>query len=416
MKNPLTTSSPPQELASIQTAQVLRIKLSFDEFNRVLGGGIVPGSLVLIGGEPGIGKSTLLLQSVNGLADAGHPVLYVSGEESEQQIRLRASRLGMEGRGLYVHSSNNLDTAIYYMDQLHPRLVIIDSIQTVYPESSGSSPGSIGQIRESTWRLMEWCKSSKIPICMAGHVTKEGEIAGPRMLEHMVDAVLYLEGETYSTYRLLRGVKNRFGSTNEVGIFEMQDKGLMDVADPSQALLSERLPQVVGSVIVSTLEGTRPLLVEVQALTSLTSFSLPRRTANGVDLNRLLLVTAVLGKRLGLSLANQDVIVNVVGGIKVREPAADLAIALAIVSSLRSIPVPSDLVAMGEVGLSGELRSVNQLDRRLQEAGKLGFQKGIIPVSAPKDLRGIDGFQTIKAGLLSEAVRVVLPKEKQSID
>ncbi|MEE9199070.1 MAG: DNA repair protein RadA [Dehalococcoidia bacterium] len=402
-------SKPPRELSTLGEEEISRIRLPFDEFNRVLGGGIVPGSLVLIGGEPGIGKSTLLLQSVAPLADDHNPILFVSGEESEQQIRLRASRLGIQGAGLYIHAANSLDTIIPHMDRLSPRLVIIDSIQTVYLEDSPSSPGTVGQIREATWRLMEWSKSTMIPVCITGHVTKEGTIAGPRLLEHMVDVVLYLEGEPYSPYRLLRTVKNRHGSTNEVGILEMGDKGLRDVADPSRALLSERLPGMVGSAILPTLEGTRPLLVEVQALTSLTSFSLPRRTANGVDLNRLLLVSAILTKRLGLVLSNQDLILNVVGGLRIREPAADLAMALAIVSSLKNAPIDPGLVAMGELGLSGEVRSVSQLERRLREAAKMGFQRGIIPKPAARGLPALKGLEVVEVSLLSEAVKVALP-------
>ena len=400
----------PQELATIDIGEMSRMPLLFEEFNRVLGGGIVPGSLILIGGEPGIGKSTLLLQAVASVADEYNPVLYVSGEESEQQTRLRASRLGLEGRGLYVYSANNLNSIIHHMDQLAPRLVVIDSIQTVYLEESPSSPGTVGQIREATWHIMEWSKSNSVPVCITGHVTKDGAIAGPRLLEHMVDVVLYLEGEPYSPYRILRGVKNRYGSTNEVGILEMRDEGLRDVTDPSQALLSERMPGAVGSAIVPTLEGTRPLMVEIQALTSVTSFSLPRRTANGIDLNRLLLITAILSKRLGLALANQDVIVNVVGGLRVREPAADLGMALAILSSLRNIPIDPGLVAIGELGLSGEVRSTGQLERRLREAAKMGFQRGIIPASAAKDLHPPTGFELIKVSLLSEASRVALPR------
>lgn len=365
----------------------------------------MPGSLILIGGEPGIGKSTLLLQSAAALANEGSTILYVSGEESDQQIRLRADRLGLDGKGLYVHAANNLDTAIRYMDQLGPRLVIIDSIQAVYLEDSTSSPGSPGQIREATWRLLEWSKTATVPVFITGHVTKEGAIAGPRLLEHMVDVVLYLEGEPYSPYRLLRGVKNRYGSTNEVGIFEMQDKGLKDVTDPSKALLSERLPNAIGSAVVPTLEGTRPLLVEIQALTSLTSFNLPRRTANGIDLNRLLLVTAILSKRLGVRLANQDIIVNVVGGLKVREPAADLALALAILSSVKNAAIDSGLVAVGELGLSGEVRSVSQLGRRLQEAAQMGLHRGIIPRSTPRELSAPSGMELIRVSMLSEALK-----------
>lgn len=413
IRSQAATSAPPQELASISISQSPRISLPSIEFRRVLGGGIVPGSLILIGGEPGIGKSTLLLQTAAALASDGNLVLYVSGEESEQQISLRASRLGISGRGLYVQADNNLDSIIHHMDKLQPSLTIIDSIQTVYLEDSQSSPGTVGQVREATWRLMEWAKSSKLPVCITGHVTKEGTIAGPRLLEHMVDVVLYLEGESYSPYRLLRGVKNRFGSTNEVGIFEMRDSGLVDVPDPSQAFLSERMSGVVGSAIVPTLEGTRPLMVEIQALTSTTSFNLPRRTANGVEQNRLLLVTAILSKRLGLALANQDVIVNVVGGLRVNEPAADLGMALAIVSSIRDAPLDPEMVALGELGLSGEVRSVGQVERRLEEAAKMGFRRSIISGSAKGNVKTPSRMELVRVGMLSEAVRTAIPRGKR---
>ncbi|MFQ5933722.1 MAG: DNA repair protein RadA [Dehalococcoidia bacterium] len=412
-RSPQVLSRAPQELASMAVGEIPRLLLPSAEFNRVLGGGIVPGSLILIGGEPGIGKSTLLLQSVASLADDGGPILYASGEESEEQIKLRASRLELEGRGLYIHAANDLDAILHHMEQLNPHLAVIDSIQTVYLEDSTSMPGAIGQVREATWRLMEWSKATNVPVFITGHVTKEGAIAGPRLLEHMVDVVLYLEGEPYSPYRLLRGVKNRYGSTNEVGIFEMRDDGLQDVPDPSRALLSERMSGAVGSAIVPTLEGTRPLMVEIQALTSVTSFNLPRRTANGVEQNRLLLVTAILSKRLGLPLANQDVIVNVIGGLRVNEPAADLGIALAIVSSLKSAPLDPSLVAIGELGLSGEIRSVGQMERRLQESAKMGFQRGIIPTSAARSLKAPEGFELVKLRMLSDAVKSALTKSKR---
>ena len=410
-----TPVRPPQELASIRISQNPRIPLHLSEFNRVLGGGIVPGSLILVGGEPGIGKSTLLLQVAATLADDGNAILYASGEESEQQISLRASRLGIKGKGLYILASNNLDAILRHMDQMMPKLVIIDSIQAVYLEDSTSSPGSPGQIREATWRLMEWSKATNVPVFITGHVTKEGAIAGPRMLEHMVDVVLYMEGEPYSPYRLLRGVKNRYGSTNEVGIMEMGDKGLSDVANPSQALLSERSPEAVGSAVTPTLEGTRPLMVEIQALTSLTSFNLPRRTANGIDLNRLLLVTAILSKRLGARLANQDIIVSVVGGLRIRGPAADLALALAIMSSLKDRAIGPGLVAVGELGLSGEVRSVAQLERRLQEAAQLGLHRGIIPGSHSKGLSIPKGMELTRVGTLSEAVKAALGENRKTV-
>ena len=384
------------------------MSLSSAEFSRVLGGGIVPGSLVLLGGEPGIGKSTLLLQAAADIAGRGARVLYVSGEESEQQIRMRATRLGIKGSNLFVNASNDLDAALHYMEETSPNLAIVDSIQTVFLSDAGTSPGSPGQVREATWRLLEWSKNSGVPVMISGHVTKEGNIAGPRMLEHMVDVVLYLEGDVYSPYRLLRGEKNRFGSTNEVGIFEMSERGLIDVLDPSRALLSEHKSGGIGSVIVPIMEGTRPLLVEVQALTNMTPFNLPRRTANGIDVNRLLLITAVLSKRMGARLSNQDVLVNVVGGMRIREPSADLAVALAILSSLKDRPVKNGLIAVGEIGLGGELRSASHLARRLQEATQLGLDTGIIPSLTPKGFMPPESMNIVKVSNLSEAVKAAL--------
>jgi len=356
-----------------------RLALPLTEFNRVLGGGIVPGSMVLIGGDPGIGKSTLLLEVAGMVAEREGKVLYVSGEESVHQIKLRADRLGIRGEGLFLLPETDLETIIERGTEISPRLVVIDSIQAVSQSGLTSAAGSIAQVRECTSRLMQWAKSSNTPIFIVGHVTKDGAIAGPHTLEHIVDVVLYLEGERFSAYRLLRGAKNRFGSTNEVGIFEMRDQGLVEIANPSQVFLSQRSEGAIGSVIVPTLEGTRPLLVEIQALTSPTSFGLPRRNANGVDYNRLLMITAVLTKRARLPLGNQDIIANVVGGIRVNEPAADLGIALAIASSSRSARVNPDLVAIGEIGLSGELRAVSQLEKRLAEAAKLGFKSCLLP-------------------------------------
>ena len=346
-----------------------------------MGGGIVPGSVVLIGGDPGIGKSTLLLQISALLAANGKATLYVSGEESVQQIKMRAHRLNIAEEQLYVIAETNLNQILDQIERLGPQLVIVDSIQAVYLDELESSAGSIGQVRECATALLRMAKSQGIPVFLVGHVTKEGAIAGPRVLEHMVDTVLYLEGERFHSYRLLRSVKNRFGSTNEVGVFEMQEQGLAEIANPSEAFLSERLASATGSVVAVTMEGTRPLLVEIQALTTATSSGLPRRTANGIDFNRLLLLVAVLSKRVGLKLATQDVFVNVVGGLRISEPAADLGVAAAIASSLRGVPVPDDFVFLGEVGLSGELRSVGQADRRLNEAAKLGFKRCIVPRS-----------------------------------
>jgi len=374
-----TPATAVQELSQLPTNSVPRLTLPLREFNRVLGGGIVPGSMVLIGGDPGIGKSTLLLEVAGMTAEREGKVLYVSGEESAQQIKLRADRLGIRGEGLYLLPETDLENIIERGRDLSPRLVVIDSIQAVCLSGLTSAAGSLAQVRECTSRLMHWAKSSNTPIFIVGHVTKDGAIAGPHTLEHIVDVVLYLEGERFSAYRLLRSVKNRFGSTNEVGVFEMRDQGLVEIANPSQVFLSQRSQGAIGSVIVPTLEGTRALLVEIQALTSPTSFGLPRRNANGVDYNRLLMITAVLTKRLRLALGNQDIIANVVGGIRVSEPAADLGLALAIASSSRSARVNPDLVAIGEVGLSGELRAVSQLEKRLSEAAKLGFKSCLLP-------------------------------------
>jgi DNA repair protein RadA/Sms len=356
-----------------------RIAVGIEEFDRVLGGGIVPGSLVLIGGDPGIGKSTLLLQTAARVATGEQRVLYVSGEESAHQLKLRAHRLGIPGEQLYLLTETNLTEALTHADQLQPDLVIVDSIQTVYAPELQNAPGSVAQLRECTMKLMQWAKAGNVPVFIVGHVTKEGEIAGPRLLEHIVDAVLYLEGERFSSYRLLRGVKNRFGAVSEVGVFEMLGSGLVGVENPSEIFLAERQEGAIGSVIVPTVEGSRPVLVEVQALTSPTSASMPRRVANGAEFSRLLMLTAVLTKRAGVRLSDQDVIVNVVGGLKVQEPAADLGVALAIASSHRDVRLPGNVVALGEIGLSGELRSVGHLDRRLAEAERLGFAACVLP-------------------------------------
>ncbi|MFC2067286.1 DNA repair protein RadA, partial [Chloroflexota bacterium] len=347
---PLSPVSSPQELSKVVIEATDRIPLPLAEFNRVLGGGLVSGSLVLISGDPGIGKSTLLLQASASVAHDGGKVVYVSGEETLHQIKLRAERLGVTGERLYLLAETDLEIILNQVEQLSPGLVVIDSIQTVQVPELGAAPGSVGQVRECTMRLMRWAKSSTVPVFIAGHVTKDGAIAGPRVLEHIVDVVLYLEGEPFSAYRLLRSVKNRFGSTNEVGIFGMKGQGLVEVPNPSLAFLSQRASEAMGSAVVPTLEGSRPLLVEIQALTTFTSFGLPRRTANGVDFNRLLMVAAVLTKRVGLKLGNQDIMVNVTGGLKVGEPAADLGIALAIASSFRDMGIDPALVAVGEVG------------------------------------------------------------------
>jgi DNA repair protein RadA/Sms len=398
----------PQLLRDVVADGFERVSLSMGELDRVLGGGLVPGSLVLIGGDPGIGKSTLLLQASAALAATGRPVLYVSGEESAQQIKLRAARLGLTGDGLYLLTETNVDVIIGHIERLDPQLVVIDSIQTVYLDELESAAGSVSQVRESAAQLMQVAKGRGISVVLIGHVTKAGAIAGPRVLEHIVDTVLYLEGDRFHAYRLLRCVKNRFGASSEVGVFEMRDVGMAEVANPSEVFLAERLLNASGSAIAVTLEGTRPLLVEIQALTSTTSFGNPRRTANGIDFNRLLLLTAVLSKRVGVRLSDQDVFVNVVGGLRVGEPAADLAVACAVASSFRDVPVAGDLAIVGEVGLSGELRAVSQLKTRLNEAAKLGFKRCLVPQSRHLDKVKLPELEILNARSLAQALEIAL--------
>ncbi|MBI4304319.1 MAG: DNA repair protein RadA [Chloroflexi bacterium] len=405
---PTSVLSPPQELSRVETKADARFPLPSTELNRVLGGGIVPGSLVLVSGDPGIGKSTILLQVASLVAQARGKVVYVSGEETARQIKLRAERLGIKGDELYLFAETDVDAIVGQLDLLAPSLVVIDSIQVMYLSELDSAPGSVTQVRDCTMKLMHWAKLNAVPVFLSGHVTKDGSIAGPRVLEHIVDVVLYLEGESFSAHRLLRCVKNRFGSTNEVGVFEMKGQGLVEVENPSQVFLSQRGDEAIGSAIVPVLEGSRPLLVEIQALTNPTSFGLPRRTANGIDFNRLLLITAVLSKRLGLKLGNQDIMVNVTGGLRVEEPAADLGIALAIASSFRDIPVDPNMVAIGEIGLSGELRAVPQLERRISEAARIGFKHCLAPKVGAKINQIAKGTDLISASTLREAIRVGL--------
>jgi len=403
MSRPAGPFSPPQELSEVEIEAADRRPLPLPEFDRVLGGGLVAGSLVLISGDPGIGKSTLLLQAAAALADDDSRVVYVTGEETVHQIKLRAERLGLNGRGLFILAETDLQAVLEQAEKLAPRLVVVDSIQTVYIPGAESAPGSITQVRECTMRLMQWAKQHGVPAFISGHVTKEGAIAGPRVLEHIVDVVLYLEGEPFSAYRLLRCVKNRFGSTNEVGVFEMKKDGLVEVENPSRAFLSQRGAGAIGSAVVPVIEGSRPLLVEIQALTTTTAFGMPRRTANGIDFNRLLLVTAVLTKRAGLRLGNQDILVNVTGGLKVGEPAADLGTALAIASSFRDAEVAPETAAVGEVGLSGELRAASQLERRLGEVARLGFKRCLVPKTGA-EVRAPEGLEIIRVGTLREAI------------
>jgi DNA repair protein RadA/Sms len=412
------TDGAPQELSEVSLEDVPRILLPMPELNRVLGGGVVPGSVVLMAGDPGIGKSTLLLQVAEAMCAArdGPPrgegavrVLYISGEESAPQIRMRAERLGILGSGVFLLGETSLQGMLGWMDKLSPGAVIVDSIQTVASDAVSSAPGSVAQVRECARVLMGWAKAHRTPLFMAGHVTKEGDLAGPRVLEHMVDVVLSLEGEPLSSLRVLRSTKNRFGSTNEVAIFQMEQGGLKEVADPSQALMSRRQGSLVGSALVSTLEGSRPLLVEIQALTVPTHNPAPRRVVSGLDGTRLVMLAAVLDRRVGLPLGGQDIIVNVAGGLRVGEPAADLGIALAVASSLRGVPLPEELVVLGEVGLAGEVRSVSQVERRLQEAARLGLTRAVAPQGA---IGGEDQgreIQVHQVATLAEALDVALP-------
>ena len=400
--------SAPQRLSEITGDVEDRYPLSIGEFARVLGGGIVPGSVVLIGGDPGIGKSTLLLQVALEVAERRR-VLYVSGEESERQIKMRALRLKQASEKafpdeLLLVTETNLTVILEHITEVKPDLLILDSVQTTYIPEMDSSAGSVSQVRETASRLRELAKSSGLAVFLIGHVTKEGTIAGPRVLEHIVDTVLYLEGDRFQSYRLLRSVKNRFGATSEVGVFEMREQGMVEITNPSEAFLAERMINAPGSAIAVTMEGTRPLLVEIQGLTSPTSFGNPRRTPNGVDFNRLLLLAAVLTRRVGLHLGEQDVFVNVVGGITVEEPAADLAIAAAIVSSARNVPLRVETVLIGEVGLSGELRMVGQMQARLREAAKLGFKTAIVPRRLRKTEAWPDGIEVVEVRSLRQAL------------
>ncbi len=378
--------SKPLNINEIELTDEERYNTSMEEFDRVLGGGIVKGSLILVGGDPGIGKSTLLLQVSKSIAES-KKIFYISGEESSKQIKIRAQRLSVKTSNLFIVSETNISVIEKMIEEFKPEVVVIDSIQTMYKNELQSAPGSVSQVREATAALMRIAKSLNITIFIVGHVTKEGSIAGPRVLEHMVDTVLYFEGDRHHNYRILRTVKNRFGSTNEIGMFEMKGNGLKEVKNPSEMLLSGRPENVPGSAIVCSMEGTRPVLVEIQALTSTTSFGMPRRMATGIDYNRVILLVAVLEKRVGLQLQTSDVYVNVAGGLKLDEPACDLGIALAIASSFRNLYIDSKTILIGEVGLTGEIRGVNFIEKRIIEAQKIGFEKCIIP---KENIRGIE--------------------------
>ncbi len=414
----LTGRSTPKPLPQIDAKAEDRIHVPIGEFARVLGGGIVPGSIVLIGGDPGIGKSTLLLQMTMSMASKER-VLYVSGEESERQIKMRATRIAESNAvradsspplpdELFLVTETNLGVIMEHVQEVKPTLLIVDSIQTTYIPELNSSAGSVTQVRECASQLRELAKTSGISVFVIGHVTKEGTIAGPRVLEHIVDTVLHLEGDRYQAYRLLRSVKNRFGATAEVGVFEMHERGLVEVSNPSEAFLAERMVNAPGSAVAVTMEGTRPLLVEIQGLTSPTNFGNARRTANGVNFNRLLLIAAVLTRRAGVKLAEQDVFVNVVSGLKIDEPAADLAIAAAIASSMRDLPVRADAVLIGELGLAGELRMPSQMPLRLREAAKLGFKVAIVPKRLRKSEPWTKDIEIVEVRSIHQALKAAM--------
>ena len=398
----------PKRLKEIDSAAEARLSSGIGELDRVLGGGIVPGSLVLVGGDPGIGKSTLLLQVCRNLAAQKEKVLYISGEESLRQIKLRAERLGEFSDDLSLLCETDLGSIRETMEEQKPRIAVIDSIQTMYDEEIASAPGSVSQVRESTNVLMQIAKGLGIMIFIVGHVTKEGSVAGPRVLEHMVDTVLYFEGDRFASYRILRAVKNRFGSTNEIGVFEMKQDGLSEVKNPSEYMLDGKPTGTSGSVVTCAMEGTRPLLVEVQALVCRSNFGLPRRTAVGTDFNRVNLLMAVLEKKAGLHLSESDAYVNIAGGIRMNEPAIDLGIVLAVVSSFRDVVIPDSMLAFGEVGLSGEVRSVSMAGQRVAEAKKLGFTTIILPAVCKRAVGKPDGVQLIFVSWVSEAIRAVL--------
>jgi DNA repair protein RadA/Sms len=403
-RNAVVAPSMPVPIDSIEIDHEQRLLTTIHEFDRVLGGGLVQGTLVLVGGDPGIGKSTLMLQVLHGLAGQGRKVLYVSGEESIRQIRLRSQRLETVSSSLLVVSEVEVDAILAMVDSIKPEVVVIDSIQTMFSSELGSAPGSVSQVREATVRLMLMAKRSGIPTFLVGHVTKDGAIAGPKLLEHMVDTVLYFEGDRNHIFRVLRAVKNRFGSTNEIGVFEMKGHGLEEVANPSAVFLSGRPASAAGSVVAASMEGTRPILVELQALTSGTNFGTPRRTILGLDPNRVALLAAVMEKKIGMHLMGYDIFMNVAGGVRVIEPAVDLAIVAAIASSFLDKPVADRTVVMGEVGLTGEVRAIGQADTRIYESAKMGFNRCIVPQSNLKRLPAMEGVEIAGVSTVSEAV------------
>ncbi len=380
-----------------------RFSTGFSELDRVLGGGVVPGGLILVGGDPGIGKSTLLLQVCRNMSNSGKRILYISGEESLKQIRLRANRMGQFSDALELLAETSLDVIEAVIMEVKPDAVVIDSIQTIYREDISSAPGSVSQVRESTNTLMQLAKGNTIPIFIVGHVTKEGVVAGPRVLEHMVDTVLYFEGDRHASYRIIRGVKNRFGSTNEIGVFEMRTEGLKQVLNPSEFMLEGRPKDASGSVVACLMEGTRPILVEIQALISHTNFGMPRRTAVGTDYNRVNLLMAVIEKRIGIQMGDYDAYVNIAGGMKINEPALDLALVMALLSSFKNRVIDSDTIVFGEVGLAGEIRAVSQAEQRVLEAKKLGFKKCILPAVSVKSLKEVTGIELVGVNNIKEA-------------
>ena len=395
-------------LHEIPEENAARASTGIGELDRVLGGGVVEGSLMLVGGDPGIGKSTLLLQASDHLAKSGARVLYISGEESARQIKMRAKRLGVSGDNLLVLSENAMDAAEKRWEEIQPDYMIIDSIQTMYRPDMASAPGSVSQVRECASLLMRMAKTTGCAVFLVGHVTKEGSIAGPRILEHMVDVVLYFEGDRQHEYRILRAVKNRFGSVNELGLFEMHESGMVEVENPSEELLSERAKNVPGSCVLPAIEGSRPMLVDVQALALQTAYGTPRRTTNGFDSGRLALLLAVLEKRAGISLFNQDVYINVAGGLSLSEPAADLALCAAVASSVRDLCIPGDWAVMGEVGLAGEIRAITQAERRLAECARLGFTSAVIPRENARHIRAPQGMRVYGVDTLSEAISILI--------
>lgn len=393
-------------LSSVSTKQDDRMKTQIEELDRVLGGGIVPGSLVLVGGDPGIGKSTLLLQVCRQLSGQQKKVLYISGEESLKQIKLRANRMGEFSDQLFLLCETNLETIRQVIEREQPAVAVIDSVQTMYSEEVASAPGSVSQVREATNTLMQLAKGLNITIFIVGHVTKEGTVAGPRVLEHMVDTVLYFEGDRHASYRILRGVKNRFGSTNEIGVFEMRETGLEEVPNPSEYMLSGRPENASGAVVACSMEGTRPILMEIQALVCKSNFGMPRRTAAGTDYNRVNLLMAVLEKRIGLPLSNYDAYVNIAGGIRMNEPAIDLGIVMAIVSSYKNRPISEGTIVFGEVGLSGEVRAVSMPEQRVAEARKLGFKTCVMPEVSRKTLKNVEGIEIIGVSTVNQAMQL----------